>query len=79
MITKDECLEKINEMLPIIRDNIMSKSVEALNSGAIDFQSFDKDYVLPKAIVCVVLESITSGYMPFSKDGKEVVKNLRNF
>jgi hypothetical protein len=58
---------------------INKRAKELLNSGAVDLDTFDDDYQLPKIVLCAVLKDLTWQYMPLTQESKKLVKNLERF
>jgi hypothetical protein len=60
-------------------DFFNKKAKDILSSGAIDLEHYENDFQLPKAVLCAVLKEASWQYMPFSPEGKKLVKNLEHF
>ena len=76
---KAECLTKIREMLKDVRGSAIAKADHLLKSGAINLDSYENNYLLPKIILTVVLEDIAGAYAPLTRKSKADVRNLRHF
>lgn len=80
MQTKEDCMDKIKEMLPNINKSILEKSERLLNSGGVNFDiTEDGEYILPKILLTVVLKSLSEQFEPYTKAQKELAKNLEYF
>jgi len=79
MITKYETLIRIKEMLPDIMTGVLKQAEHLLDSGAIDIDDYNKDYVLPKIILTACLYDLAYSYKPYNKDDIKTVNNLRKF
>jgi len=78
-MTKDECREKINSMLPDVIELIKQKTEHYLQCGAVETEDFKNDYILPKAILHVCLIDASEQYRSLWKEGQAVIKNLKHF
>lgn len=71
------------EMLEQSFEAMKAKITKAVRSGAIDAESWDGKYLIPKAIVAAVLESESWQYLgrntSFEKQVKKEVKNIQYF
>jgi hypothetical protein len=74
------------EMIKNSQDSLLELVEKALNSGAIDVDSWDENHnkmILPKCIVVAALESEADQYKGtgtcFEKEVKKEVRNLRYF
>lgn len=77
----EQCKNRVEELIsnPEFR-RFLDKEVERLfKSGALDTESADDDFRLPRLILCVALENLSRKYSPLSPDGKRIVQNLRHF
>lgn len=79
--TKNQFLEKLEEVLEKTRANIRAKAEHLFNSGAVDPESYEDNYVLPKIILCAcLLEQAEQWEPPHGwKHFREEVNNLRCF
>lgn len=76
----------VKDMLNESHESMLKKIDKALNSGAIDFDSWDENknpMILPKCIVTAILQSESAQYdakgTSFEKQIKKEVKNIRCF
>jgi hypothetical protein len=79
MTTKYETLKRIKEMLPDIMTGVVKQSEHLLDSGAVDIDDYNDDYLLPKIILAACLYDLAHSYKPYNKDDIKTVNNLRNF
>ena len=83
---KDSIKNRVNELLKdsfVEAENLVNK---AINSGAIDIDSWTPEYaswILPKIITTAILEKVSQNYQAkgtsFSKEVKKEIKNLKLF
>lgn len=69
---------KINGMIPELTEEIKRECKRLFNCGGVNIDR-DDGFALPKIVLTVALENQSSQYMPFSKEYKNEVKNLRHF
>lgn len=81
MISKQRCLDLIEDLLGIIGIAAMEESRRLLNSGGIDLTSYENNYLAPKVILSVALKNILSQYSPssFNVHAVEDCQNLQHF
>lgn len=80
MQTKKQCLVKIRKTLPYIKDLLLTESIRLLNSGGIDFETKDDNFVAAKIIITAALKNITDQFEPYHKpELMKEVKNLSHF
>ena len=78
-MTELQFLDKIKEMLPDLNRLILEKAKKVFSSGAVDTESYENNYLLPKIFLCAMGKEISWQYEPHSKKDKKVVKNLGYF
>jgi hypothetical protein len=76
---KETCLNKIDEMIPDLVDFIHKKAKSYLNSGAINIEDFEDDYLLPKIIMSAVGKEIQWQYKPLTKKYRDLADELYNY
>ncbi len=76
----------VKDMLNESHESMLKKIDKVLNSGAIDFESWDenkKPMILPKCIVTAILQNESTQYegkgTSYEKQVKKEVKNIRYF
>ena len=79
MNTKQATEQKTNELLDQAVEMAKSKIKKALNCGAVDVESYDDDYELPKIILHAVLKSIVNEIGAFRADNIKESNNLYQF
>lgn len=79
--TKEQVLAKVKEMLEtLINDGSIFKEAQRLvNSGALPLQNYGDTFELPKCVLTVALENTAWQYLPFTKELKKIVNNLKHF
>lgn len=78
-MTKKELTTKFDEVVADSNQNVKMKFNEFLNSGAVDITNHANNYLLPKVFAAAIFGWLAEQYEPLSKDGKKMLKNLRNF
>jgi len=80
--------KKIEELLDSTRESIRINADKAFRSGAVDTESYEDNYLLPKIILVACLENETDLWRPSPRDHKanreikkanREIKNLRHF
>ena len=79
MNTKETTEQKTNELLDQVVEMAKSKIKKALNCGAVDVESYDDDYELPKIILHAVMKSMADETRPFCADNIKESNNLYQF
>jgi len=79
--TKEQCLGKVAEMAAQISKHIREKAVQLLNSGAVDLESYQDDYILPKILLVACLEHEADQWRPFpeNKQARREINKLGRF
>jgi len=77
-MTRTECKERINEMLPDVLKFLDGETDRLIGCGGIDLESKDTEtYGAAKSILIVALENAAKQY--FHKSFKKIVANLRHY
>lgn len=71
--------QKTNELLDQAVKMAKSKIKKALNCGAVDVESYDDDYELPKIILHAVMKSMADETMPLYPANRKESNNLYQF
>lgn len=84
MQTKDQFLEKFGEILETTHQKICKEGIRLFDSGAVDPESYEDNYILPQIIlIACLLESADLWEPPGTpatlKKFRREVKNLRRF
>lgn len=82
MLTKEKAVERIDEMLRSrLIAHVRQECVRLLNTGAIEITDYKDDYILPKMIISVALETEAACYNPstLTPEQKKDRANLRHF
>lgn len=79
MNTKQATEQKTNELLDKAVEMAKSKIKKALNCGAVDVESYDDDYELPKIILHAVMKSMVDETMPLYPANRKESNNLYQF
>ena len=78
-MTKDEFEVKLEDMLTKSISSLRKDGMKLFESGGIDPEEFENDYLLPKIILSVILKNLSFQYLPLSKEAKAQAKNLEHF
>jgi hypothetical protein len=79
-MTKEQFLAKVKEMLDDgFVDFIMKRAEKALKSGAINLDSYEDDYVLPKIFMSAMGDEIKFQYKPHNPKDIRTRNNLEKF
>ena len=76
-MTKKQALAKIKVLLNQKKLYIIQEAERLLNSGAIDLDSWENDFLLPRAILYVAMENISD--IGIASITKPTIENLKNF
>lgn len=79
MITKEQVLNSIAEMLIDDYGHILKVAIRLLDSGAVDLSNYDNDYRLPKIVLHAIYKDMQYWRLPTREEDLEAVKNLENF
>lgn len=83
MITKEQTIEKVENLIVDIQKHMTERLEQIINSGAINFEEYNNDYILPKMIIQALLQKeqnlyqFPKGFYNERKLKKEV-KNIYN-
>ena len=75
-MTKEDARNKAMEVADNFFQQVKSKINSALNSGCIDFDSYDNNYILPRMIVEAVLRDVYECNIPPTKEMRKEVENI---
>ena len=78
-MTKEDCLQKIEEMIPDVVSLIRNRAGEYLGYGAIELEDYEDDYVLPKIFIYAVADEIKFQFKPLYAEHLKEAKNLTYF
>ena len=78
-MTNDQVIKKVEELLPQINELILEKTKKALNSGALDVESYENNFVLPKIILSAIGEEIKWQFKPLNQAALKARDNLVSF
>ena len=72
---------KVGGLLENIKSDLHDEVRRLVDSGAIDIEGYDSDYILPKMLLAVALENHSKQVVPPAswKKEKRVMANLRKF
>lgn len=70
---------RTNELLDQAVEMAKSKIKKALNCGAVDVESYDSDYELPKIILHAVMKTMVDETQPLTTANRKESNNLYQF
>lgn len=77
-MTEQEFLDKVNKILPDINELIIKKAKHIIKSGAIDLESYEDSYLLPKIFMSAMGTEIRFQYKPHATKDIKLRNNLEN-
>jgi hypothetical protein len=72
--SKESALAKLDELIEQLAPMIRERSIAIIESGAVDFDSYEDNYRLPKALLCASLRHAEGQYIADS-----IRRTVRNF
>ena len=78
-MTKKQFTKKFNELKRTTAARITELSDKALKSGAIDLDSWEDNYVLPKIVMTAICRELVNDWKPLDKDYRKESINLQIF
>jgi hypothetical protein len=81
-MTKEQFIAKYNEMVDKEVTKYLAHKAESLAaSGAIDWESYDDNYLLPKLALSVALKSLADEFVPldFTKKLRDDARNFAQY
>ena len=76
---KLELLSKVRELNKSFYEDLEKKLDKILESGCIDLQKYENDFILPKIIFSAILKSESFQFAPMSKEYQQEFKNVSKF
>lgn len=76
-MTKEQLIEKCSQLFAQVTENMPKDLDKLLNSGGVDYESADNDFILPKKILCTILMEEQFQYKPHGMNDKENRKNKK--
>ena len=76
-MTKEQLIEKCNHLFAQVTKDMPKDLEKLLNSGGVDYESADNDFILPKKNLCAILMEQQFQYKPLGWNDKEVRKNKK--
>lgn len=61
-MTRDQFLEKVEEIIPDITELIREKAKIMLTSGSIELEDYEDNYILPKLFIVAIGKEIIDQY-----------------
>lgn len=78
-MTKNQCMQNINELLINITDYLRKRTEALFSSGGVDPEDYKNTFELPKLLMYAALKDCTYDFSPMSDKHRALVKNLENF
>lgn len=79
MATKEQTLVRIGELLEQHRAACLESAEKLLRSGAIDWQTYEDNFRLPKILLTACLQDHARDFAPLNANDREAVANLQCF
>lgn len=74
MITKRQLKAKTKELIKNSTKHMVENIDKAIASGAIDLNSYEDNYILPKILLCALLKEEMHQYKPLGDDRKKTMQ-----
>lgn len=78
-MTREDAKNKTVEVADNFFRQVKSKIDSALNSGCIDLESYDNNYILPRIIAEAALRDVYERNLPPTKEWRKEVENIYRF
>ena len=78
-MTKTQFENKIKEMMKDVIKETLKECTRLFESGAVDTESYENNFSLPKIILAVALEKMSDQYYPLFNGHSEEIRNLKHF
>lgn len=78
-MTKEDAKNMAVEIADDLFQQVKSKIDSALNSGSIDLESYENNYLLPKIIAEAALRDVYERNLPPTKKWRKEVNNIYKF
>jgi len=75
-MNKEQFLSKVNEMIPDMNEWIIKKAESIVASGAVDLESYDDNYLLPKIFMSAMGAEIRFQYKPHATRDIKLRNNI---
>ena len=81
MITEEEFLNKVSELMDKTKKDALESAKSVFNSGAIDKEDFENTYLLPKIFLIAYATRLKYQWSPLSAypNHKKTVRNIEKF
>jgi hypothetical protein len=78
-MTEKQFRVKVRQLRKDVDKLITEKTGKIIKSGAIDFDDWDDDFILPKAFIAACGNEITSQFRPLTTKGSKEMLNIQKF
>ena len=78
-MTEQQFKNKVNDLKDQINKLIDNRIERILQSGCVDLNDFEDNYILPKIFIYAVAEEIKFQFKPLYKEHLKEAKNMINF
>ena len=78
-MTTKQALKKVEEMINDDKDYLLQTCQRFLNSGAINKEKYEDNFVLPKIIYYAALQELMFQRKPLAPEHQKEAKNLAHF
>jgi hypothetical protein len=77
-MTREQFLTKFDELVKENNYRFRVKATAILSSNAVDLESYEDDYRLPKIVLCAVLKSLSNDWSPLLPESKETLESIES-
>lgn len=79
-MTRDQFVVKHHELVSEnLLEDVHKEVARLIDSGAIDLESYENDYVAPKLVLAQALKNVAESYAPLFNQHKKELANLSKF
>lgn len=79
MQTLEQILGRIDELFLDVYPSLQKELKQLIRSGAVDLESADDNFRLPKILLSAALLRVAAQYEPLNPDDKKLMRNLKFF
>lgn len=79
MQTYEQIVDRVSELFVDIEASVRKELKSLVSSGAVDLESADDNFRLPKILLSAALLRVAAQYEPLSPSDKALMWNLKHF
>ena len=76
-MTKAQFKQKAKQLKKEVNKLIDTRIDKVIQSGAVDFDKYENNYLLPKIFISAIGSEIENQFMPLTKESRKEQKNLK--